>query len=93
MKHVALSVLAIAVFLSALQVVIARHETRKLFLEISELERESDYLNEEWNRLQLEQSTWVTNARIEAIAKNEMQMFAPEAPVLVLLPLAQPTDQ
>ncbi len=44
--------LYIVIFLSALQVVIARHETRRLFVELQELERTGDQLNEEWGRLQ-----------------------------------------
>jgi cell division protein FtsL len=75
----------IAIFLSALQVVIARHETRLLFVELQALERTRDELNEEWGRLQLEQSTWAINDRIEMFARTNLGMKMPEQNAVVLL--------
>ena len=75
----------IIIFLSALQVVIARHETRRLFVELQALEQTRDELNEEWGRLQLEQSTWATNDRIEAFARTKLGMKMPENSSIVLL--------
>ena len=73
------------IFLSALQVVIARHEARRLFVELQALERTRDELNEEWGRLQLEQSTWAINDRIESIARTKLGMKMPEHSSVVLL--------
>ena len=75
----------IAIFLSALQVVMARHETRRLFVELQTLERTRDELNEEWGRLQLEQSTWAINDRIEMFARTNLGMKMPERNSVVLL--------
>jgi cell division protein FtsL len=75
----------IAIFVSALQVVITRHETRRLFVELQALERTHDELNEEWGRLQLEQSTWAINDRIETFARTELGMKMPEQSSVVLL--------
>jgi cell division protein FtsL len=77
MKNVFLILLGTAVFFSAVKVVIARHDTRKLFVEIQKLEKDRDSLNEEWGRLQLEQSTWATDARIESVSKTELHMIEP----------------
>ena len=77
--------LFIAIFLSAMQVVIARHETRRLFVELQELERVNDQLNEEWGRLQLEQSTWAINDRVESFARTKLDMKMPERNSVVLL--------
>ena len=77
MKNVFLILLGSAVFFSAIKVVIARHDTRKLFVEIQKLEKDRDSLNEEWGRLQLEQSTWATDARIESVSKTELHMIEP----------------
>lgn len=77
--------LYIIIFLSALQVVIARHETRRLFVELQALERTGDQLNEEWGRLQLEQSTWAINDRIESFARTDLDMKMPEHSSVVLL--------
>jgi len=85
MKNVLLILLGTAVFFSAVEVVIARHETRKLFVEIQTQEKRRDNLNEEWGRLQLEQSTWATDARIESVSKTELHMIEPETRSVMLI--------
>jgi len=85
MKKVLLVLMGAAVFLSAIEVVIARHDTRKLFVEIQKLEKDRDNLNEEWGRLQLEQSTWATDARIESVSKTELNMIEPETRAVMLI--------
>lgn len=77
--------LYVAIFLSALQVVIAQHEARRLFVELQTLEKKRDQLKEEWGRLQLEQSTWAINDRIETIARTELGMKMPEQSLIMLL--------
>ncbi len=84
MKNLVFWLLFISIFISALEVVMSRHEARKLFVEIQMLEKTRDDLNEEWTRLLLEQSTWATDVRIEAIARNEMGMKPPVNSVLVI---------
>jgi cell division protein FtsL len=85
MKNVLVIFLGVAVFFSAIGVVIARHDTRKLFVELQILEKDRDNFNEEWGRLQLEQSTWATDARIESVAKTELQMIEPETRSVMLI--------
>jgi cell division protein FtsL len=85
MKNILLILLGAAVFFSAIEVVIARHETRKLFVEIQAQEKQRDNLNEEWGRLQLEQSTWATDARIESVSKIELHMIEPETRAVMLI--------
>ena len=77
--------LYLAIFVSAMQVVIARHEARRLFVELQALEQTRDQLKEEWGRLQLEQSTWAINDRIESIARTKLGMKMPERSSVVLL--------
>ncbi len=85
MKNVFLVLLGTAVFFSAVMVVIARHDTRKLFVEIQRLGKDRDSLNEEWGRLQLEQSTWATDARIESVSKTELHMIEPKTRSVTLI--------
>lgn len=85
MKSVFLIILGGVVFFSAVNVVTARHEVRKLFSEIQQLEKERDNLNEQWGRLQLEQSTWATSSRIESIARNKIYMMEPESQSVILI--------
>jgi cell division protein FtsL len=69
--------LVAGLFISALETVVARHQARKLFVEIQSLEKVRDELNEEWSRLLLEQSTWATDVRIENIARTRLDMKEP----------------
>ena len=77
--------LVVMIFLSALQVVLQQHQARKAFVEVQALEREGDHLNEEWGRLQLEQSTWATDVRVEEIARTRLHMLEPDAAAVVLV--------
>lgn len=86
MKLTLLGILLGAVLVSALLVVQARHESRILFAEIQALERKRDALNEEWARLQLEQSTWAMASRIESLARTKLEMHSPSPDQLVLVP-------
>ncbi|TCJ18718.1 cell division protein FtsL [Parasulfuritortus cantonensis] len=70
--------LAIVLAVCALAVVTARHQARKLFVELQSQERQGRELDIEWGRLQLEQSTWAMHARIEQIARGQLQMSVPD---------------
>ncbi|MGE0384855.1 MAG: cell division protein FtsL [Gammaproteobacteria bacterium] len=78
-------VLALAALLSALQLVIARHDSRRLFVELQGLESQRDGLNEEWTRLQLEDATWGTHGRVEDIARSRLAMVRPGGSQVVLI--------
>jgi len=69
--------LAVAVMAAAIGSVYAKHETRKLFTELQELTMERDRLEVDWGKLQIEQSTWSTHARVEQMAREQMDMRAP----------------
>jgi cell division protein FtsL len=78
-------ILFIAVIASAIDVVLAKHKARKFFVEIQELEQRQDELNEEWGKLQLEQSTWSTDDRVEELARTKLEMTEPDVSSLVLI--------
>ena len=69
--------LYIAIILSALQVVISRHDARYLFVEFQALLQKQDKLNLEWGRLQLEYGTWAVNDRVEEYARKKLGMTEP----------------
>lgn len=71
--------LGAAVLASAIGGVYAKHETRKLFTELQALTAERDRLEVDWGRLQIEQSTWSTHARVERLAREQMGMIDPRA--------------
>ena len=61
-------IVAVVCVMSAIALIYAKHELRKLFVELEALTTERDELNIEWGQLQIEQSTWATHARIERVA-------------------------
>ncbi len=71
--------LILGVFLSAMEVVLYRHQTRELFLVLQELRAQQNELDQEWGQLLLEQGTWGTHGRIEDIARNKLNMTLPVA--------------
>lgn len=71
--------LILAVFLSAMEVVLHRHQARELFLVLQELRAQQNELDREWGQLLLEQGTWGTHGRIEEISRNKLNMTLPAA--------------
>ena len=67
-------VLALAVIVSAVGVVYAKHQGRKLFVELQALGNERDAMDVEWGQLQLEQSTLTTQGEVERAAHEKLGM-------------------
>ena len=70
--------LSALLFLSAVGLVVARHEVRRAFAEQQTQLRHRDELNLVWMQLQLEQATWATQARIEQTAREHLLMQMPK---------------
>jgi cell division protein FtsL len=75
----AVGVLLLAVVASGVAVVWARHQDRVAFVDLSKLQNQRDALNVEFGRLELEQATWASPSRIEAIARGQLGMMSPPA--------------
>jgi cell division protein FtsL len=71
--------LGLAVLGSSLGVVYSKQEARTRFDDLQRLTRERDELDIEWGQLQLEQSTWATNGRVESVARDDLRMVIPQA--------------
>lgn len=71
--------LLLSVVVCALLVVNANHQARKLFIALDAERRHAKDLSVEWDQLQLEQSTWADNARVEKLAKDKLGMKRPAA--------------
>jgi len=69
--------LGLLVLVSAVAAVYAKHESRKQFVELQALNAERDRLAVEWGQLQIEQSAWSTHARVEQIARDDMNLRPP----------------
>lgn len=85
MGKMALMLLALSVFISAVGVVYSVHESRKLFVQLQSLQAQRDEMDVEWGRLQLEQSTWATDARIEDLASRKLDMIIPPPNTIVMV--------
>jgi cell division protein FtsL len=81
----AVLVLACAVTASGVWVTDAKHHARQLFIELERLNREQDQLQIDWGRLQIEQSTWATHPRIEALARERLHLTNPADEQLVVV--------
>ena len=77
--------LVLATVLSAIGVVYAKHQSRKLFVELQQLESRRDAMEVEWGQLQLEQSMLTTHGQIERVAHERMHMRIPGPQTTIIL--------
>lgn len=73
-----LIVLYIAVISVAIKVVLNRHESRVLYGELQNLEKEHDKLTAQWSRLKLEEGTLFNQVVVERRAKQDLNMMVPK---------------
>lgn len=68
------AVLAALLVICALSLVRAQYEARHLFIELERTQSQARQLDIEWAQLQLDQSTLGKHARIEEIARRDLEM-------------------
>jgi len=74
-----LNALLLAVLVAcALATITSQHRARKLFIDLEHAQGEAKKLDEEWTQLQLEQGTWATHKRVEAVASKSLGMRLPD---------------
>jgi cell division protein FtsL len=73
-----LAALWLAVLVSAVAVVRARHESRTLFVQLERASAERDALNIGWGQDQIEQSTFSNHGFVESVASRRMGMKLPK---------------
>ena len=86
-RIVVIGMFVLAVLGSAIANVYVTHLRRELFIALQVLGRSRDAMQIEWGQLQLEQSTWATNDRIESLAREKLGMRTPELGAIVLVEL------
>jgi cell division protein FtsL len=77
--------LALVLMLLALAVVTAQHRARTLFVELENLKKEARDLEVKWGKLQLEQGTLVSHARVELLAREQLGLVTPPMDKVILL--------
>ena len=73
MNALALSLVVVCAF----SVIQASHACRQLYAQLQILEAERWYMEEDYGRLLLEQSTWASHHRVETVAAAELGMAPP----------------
>lgn len=82
-----IAILTLATLASGVGVAYTQHSNRQLFIQLQKLQAERDDLEVEWELLRLEQSTLVTEAAVEDVARTKLNMLTPDpATVLYILP-------
>jgi cell division protein FtsL len=77
--------LLVVVIACALGLITAQHQARKLFIDIETEQTAAKKFEEEKTQLQLEQGTWATHKRVEALAARSLGMrFADPATTRVI---------
>ena len=74
---IVVSVLWIGALGSAAGAVYCKHRAREMFVELEKLNARRDNLEIEWGQLQLEQSSWSTQAFVERVATTKLHMAMP----------------
>lgn len=67
-------ILLLLIIACAFGVITSQYQARKLYQQIETEQKKIQLLNTEYNQLQLELSAWSTHQRVEAIAKEKLQM-------------------
>lgn len=85
-KQYLIVALILVLFLSSsIGVVYSAHMTRQMYSSLQSLQREQDDLENEYEKLLLEQSAWADYTRVDQLAREELKMIAPSAEDLVLV--------
>jgi cell division protein FtsL len=79
------AMLLVLVIACALGVITSQNRARKLFNDLDNEQAAAKKLGEEYSQLQLEQSTWGTHQRVEAIASRDLHMRLPDPESTVII--------
>lgn len=74
---VPVALVSLLIFASALQLVLTRYESKRLYMELHSLRLARDNLDRERGQLLLEQGTAGAHLRVEAIARQKLDMTVP----------------
>jgi cell division protein FtsL len=86
MKTLVVAIIAgLVTFASAVELVLCRHQSRRLFVELQSLYEIKQGLDQEWGQLLLEQATWGAELRVEQIANDKLSMVVPSSAQVVEL--------
>ena len=73
------------VIVSSVGVIYTKHMNRNEFIQLQRLEKERNFLNEEWGRLLLEQSTLGNPSRVDKQVRERLDMYVPSGKETVVI--------
>lgn len=85
LKQIVFAALSVVLLLSALVVIFSKYQTRRIFTEIQKMEKQLDFYEVEWGRLQLEMTMLTEENRVEIEARNRLKLIMPERDKIVYL--------
>ncbi len=81
----AAALLISVIVVSAIGVAYSSHQTRNMYRDLQQLEKDHDDLDHEYEKLLLERSVWADYTRLNELAKKELEMRAPKTEDRVVL--------
>ena len=85
LMDILITILTLSLVLSAAAVVYTKHLNRRLFAELQMEQQARDALHVEWSQLLLEQGAWASNARIERISREQLNMEIPSPESIIVV--------
>jgi len=79
------AILVIAVVSSAVAVAHTKYQSRLLFVNLQEVQKQIDLLDMDWGRLRLELGTWGGQSRVEKLARDRLNMRLPRADEIIVV--------
>jgi len=80
------------VMLMALGLVMSQHKARKLYSEHERLQMVAAEHKTEYEQLQIEQSTWAMQSRVEEMAAKQLKMKVPNAKQIQVIVLDEVSE-
>ncbi|MEX2489737.1 MAG: cell division protein FtsL [Pseudomonadales bacterium] len=84
-KQFSVVILVLIVVSSAIAVVYSAHMTRQMYAQLQVLQKKQDDLDSEYEKLLLEKSAWGDYARVDRVAREELEMKQPGSEDLVVV--------
>jgi cell division protein FtsL len=78
-------VLVFFVLVSALGLVYIKDLNRRLFISLQQMQTQAEQLQADNNKLLLEQSAWATQARVQQVAKQQLDMQIPSSTDVIMI--------
>lgn len=84
-QHLVIAMTLLLFLASSIGVIYSAHMTRQMYATLQTLQRQQDDLDNEYEKLLLEQSAWANYTRVDQLAREELNMAAPRARDVVVV--------